>query len=136
MVTKKLLLYVPPSKIGQPLVYHLVKDFDLMVTIFRAKITEEENGYLVLDVKGEDENIKKGMEFIRSLEVEVNETSKGMRWDEQKCTHCGNCPSHCPTDALSVPDRKTMRISFNEDLCVQCLSCIDNCPFGAMSSLF
>ncbi|HQH26045.1 MAG TPA: 4Fe-4S binding protein [Oligoflexia bacterium] len=136
MTTKKLFLYFPPTKIDAPIVYHLVKEHNLTVNIFRAKVTPDENGFLVLDVTGDDENIESGIEYIRSLNVEVNEQSKGLRWEEEKCVHCGNCVPHCPTDALSVIDRQTMRISFNENLCIQCLSCIENCPFSAVKSVF
>jgi L-aspartate semialdehyde sulfurtransferase ferredoxin len=136
MATKKLFLYFPPNEMDKPIIYHLVKDFNLTVNIFRAKVTPDENGYLVLDVSGEEKDISGGIDYIKSLEIEVNEQSKGLRWEEEKCTHCGNCPSHCPTKALHIPDRSNMRVTFNEDLCIQCLSCIENCPFGACSSVF
>ena len=136
-VTKKLFLFFPHTEADKPVIYHLVKDFDLMVNIFRAKVTPEENGYLVLDVSGDDEKIAAGIEFIKtSFNIEINDSSKGLRWDAAKCTHCGNCVPHCPTDALSIPDRNTMLVCFDEDQCIQCLNCLQNCPYGAVSSLF
>lgn len=136
MNTKKLFLYFPSTKVDQPIINHLVKDYNLTVNIFRAKVTPEESGYLVLDVGGEEADIPQAIEYLKSLDIEVNETGKGLHWEQQKCVHCGNCPSHCPTGALQVVDRDTMRLRFDEDLCIQCLSCIDNCPFGALTSVF
>jgi Pyruvate/2-oxoacid:ferredoxin oxidoreductase delta subunit len=134
--TRRLLLYFPKSETEKPIVYHLVKDYDLVINIFRAKVTPEEYGYLVLDVTGSEQNIARGMEFVRTLNVQVDETQKGVRWDRSRCTMCTNCIPHCPTKALHVADRTTMEVAFASELCVECLSCLENCPFGACSSIF
>ena len=136
MVTRKLMLYFPKSETEKPIVYHLVKDYDLVVNIFRAKVTPEEYGYLVLDVTGTEENIQRSLEFVRGFNVRVNEASVGVSWNADKCTHCGNCLPHCPTHALAVADPKTRRVAFDAKTCVECLSCLKNCPFGACASLF
>jgi ferredoxin len=136
MSTRRLLLYFQKSETEKPIVYHLVKDFNLVINIFRAKVTPEEYGYLLLDVTGSDEDIRRGIEFVKTYNVQVDETNKGVRWDAEKCTMCTNCIPHCPTKALHVTDRATMEVAFSSDLCIECLSCLDNCPFGACTSIF
>ena len=136
MSTRRLLLYFPKSETEKPIVYHLVKDYDLVINIFRAKVTPEEYGYLVLDVTGSEENIARGVDFVRTLNVQVDEAQKGVRWDQVRCTMCTNCIPHCPTKALHVADRATMEVAFASELCVECLSCLENCPYGACSSIF
>ncbi len=136
MVTKKLLLYFPKSETDKPIVYHLVKDYDLLINIFRAKVTSDEYGYLVLDVTGTEENIEKGIQFARGFDVTVNDADKGLQWDESRCTSCGNCLAHCPTKALHIGDPESREVRFDRSLCIDCLSCIKNCPFGACSSIF
>ncbi|MDA3811669.1 MAG: 4Fe-4S binding protein [Spirochaetaceae bacterium] len=135
-MTKKLMLYFPECETEKPIVYHLVKDFDLMINIFRARVTPDEEGFLVLDVTGEENNISLGIEFLKSLEIQVNEDVKGLTWDKNKCVQCGSCIPHCPTDALSIPDRNTMELVFKSNECIECLSCIKVCPFGAVASIF
>ncbi|MFO7848834.1 MAG: 4Fe-4S binding protein [Spirochaetia bacterium] len=136
MSTKKILLNFSKHISEKPVVYHLVKDYDLVINIFRARITTEEEGHMVLELDGDDERIKGGIEFIRSYGVEVSEAEKGLKWDPEICTHCGNCLTHCPTEALALEDTKSRKIRFDSDLCVECLACIDNCPYGALRSLF
>ena len=136
MITKKLLLYFPTSETDKPIVYHLVKDYDLIINIYRAKVTPEEYGYLALEVSGTEENIEKGIEYARTFNVKINDADKGLKWDESRCTSCGNCLTHCPTNALFVTDVKSRKVSFDSNLCIDCLSCIKNCPFGACSSIF
>jgi L-aspartate semialdehyde sulfurtransferase ferredoxin len=134
--TRKLLLSFPKSETEKPIVTHLVKDYGLIVNIFRARVTPEEFGYLVLDVTGSEQDIDRGVQFVRGLGVEVNEASVGVAWDREKCTHCGNCLPHCPTHALRIVDGATRAIGFEPGDCVECLACLTNCPFGACSSLF
>jgi len=126
----------PRSATEMPVVTHLVRDYDLEVNIYRAMVTPEEEGYLVIDVTGTDENIEQGTDYARDLGIVVNDREKGLTWDENLCTHCGNCLSHCPTRALTLADPATRRITYQEHLCVECLNCIENCPYGACSSIF
>lgn len=136
MITQKLFLYFPKSETEKPIVYHLVKDHDLMINIFRAKVTPEEEGYLVLDVTGKKENIDKALEYIRSFNVRIQEKGRGIFWDKEKCVMCSQCTAHCPTAALHIAERGSMEVDFNEDLCVECMACIKVCPYSACSSVF
>ncbi len=136
MSSKKILLSFDKDISEKPVVYHLVKDYDLIINIFRARITTDEQGYMVLELEGDEDRIAGGIEFIRSYGVEVSEAEKGLRWNEELCTHCGNCITHCPTGALDLTEEKSRKIRFDSDLCVECLNCIENCPYGALSSLF
>lgn len=136
MTTKKLMLYFQTCETEKPIVYHLVKDYDLVINIFRAKVTPEEEGFLILDVTGDEENIERGIEFLKQFNVEVRDDQKGLFWDKNRCTSCGNCIPHCPTGALSYLDRNKMEVTFDAVKCIECLSCIPNCPYGACSSRF
>ena len=136
MITRRLFFHFSKCETEKPIVYHLVKDYDLIINIFRAKVTPEEEGYLVLDVTGTDQNIQRGMEFMKTFNVTIEDTIKGLNWNGLTCTHCGNCITHCPTHALHIEDSVSREVSFDASLCIECLSCIKNCPFGACTSVF
>jgi len=136
MSTKKLLLRFPKCETEKPIVYQLVKDYNLMINIFAAKVTQDQEGFLVLDITGEDEWIERGMDYVRSFGVIIQAVDSGIVRNLELCTHCGNCLSHCPTHALHVADRTTMKVELNQSLCIACSACIVNCPFGACSSVF
>ncbi len=136
MATRRILLGFPPGETEKPIVSHLVKDYDLEINIFRAKVTPEEHGYLVLDVSGSEDGIRRGMEWVRTCNVSVNESTVGVAWSAERCTHCGNCVPHCPTKALRIADQRSRTVSFSAGDCVECLACLTNCPYGACSSLF
>ena len=136
IITQKYFLHFPVCETNTPIVYKLVKDFDLEVNIFRARVTCEGEGYLVLDVKGEAGSITKAMEYIASFGVTISSVKKGVVRDETLCNHCGNCISHCKVGALHIGDMKTRKVVFDDKLCIACGKCVDNCPMKACSTVF
>jgi ferredoxin len=135
-VTKKLMLFFPRCECEKPIIYHLVKDYNLVVNVFRAKVTPEEEGYLVLDVTGTEEDIERAMAFVKTFNVSINYSGKGVTRDENSCTHCGHCITHCPTGALRIDDKATREVIYSEADCIECQACIRVCPFGALASAF
>jgi ferredoxin len=135
-VTKKLMLFFPRCECEKPIIYHLVKDHNLIVNVYRAKVTPEEEGYLVLDVTGTEQDIQSGMDFVKTFNVTVNYTGKGVTWDTDQCTHCGHCIPYCPTGALYIADEATREVAYDETKCIECLACVRACPFGVCVSAF
>jgi ferredoxin len=135
-ITRRVILAYPKFISGQPIITGLVREYDLEVNIYRASVTPNEEGYIALDITGDEEQIQDGLEFIKSFQIDVNLTMNSMLWDENKCAGCGNCVPHCPTNALHVIDDRSRKIDFSRDRCIECLKCIQNCPFGACSTIF
>ena len=135
-VTKKLMLFFPRYDSEKPIIYHLVKDYNLLVNVYRAKVTPEEEGHLVLDVTGTEEAIQRGMEFVERFDVTINLTGKGVTRDSDRCTHCGHCVVHCPTGALYIGNGATREVVYKEADCIECLACIRVCPYAACASAF
>jgi len=136
MKTRKLLLTFKKKSADRPIVYLLVKDFGLIINIYRARISAEETGSMILEVTGSEDAINKGIAFVESEDVIVDDAQKSFLWDEKLCTSCGNCLTHCPVNALHIESRETMKVVFDPALCFDCLGCIDNCPYGACQSIF
>ncbi|HYW78869.1 MAG TPA: 4Fe-4S dicluster domain-containing protein [Thermoguttaceae bacterium] len=135
-ITKKLMLFFPRCDSEKPIIYHLVKDHNLIVSVYRAKVTPEEEGYLVLNVTGTEQDIEGGIAFVKTFDVTINDTGKGVTRDEDRCTHCGHCVVHCPTGALHIADRETREVVYSEAECIECLACIRVCPYNACASAF
>jgi len=135
-VTKKLMLFFPKCECEKPIIYHLVKDYNLVVNVYRAKVTPEEEGYLVLDVTGIEGDIERAMAFLKTFNVSINYSGKGVTRDENSCTHCGHCITHCPTSALRIDNKTTREVIYSEADCIECMACIRVCPFGALASAF
>jgi L-aspartate semialdehyde sulfurtransferase ferredoxin len=135
MATKRLVFSFPAHLLDQPITYQLVKRYDLMVNILRARITPKEQGRLVVEVSGKKKNLVSGLKFIADLGVEVQPLAQDVRWREDRCIQCTACTSICPTGALSVA-RPEMRVSFNHEKCIVCELCVPACAYHAVEIIF
>ncbi len=131
MVRHKIVLRFPHEQVDKPIVSKLVRDFDLDFNILKASITPREEGLLVLEIMGGEENYNRSLDYLASCGVTVQPLSQDIRRNEERCTHCGACIAVCPTDALSV-DRESMEVRFDDGECVACELCIKTCPPRAM----
>lgn len=131
MIRHKIVLHFPHEQVDKPVVSKLVRDFDIDFNILKASITPREEGLLVLELTGEEENYQRGLDYLESCGIKIQPLSQDIRRNDGKCTHCGACMAVCPTDALTV-DRDSMEVSFDDDECVACELCVPVCPPRAM----
>ena len=131
MISKKIVLRFPPKLVDKPIVYKLVKDFDLIFNILRARVTPKEEGELVIELKGNKEKYAQGMKYLKELGVKIQPLSRDVTRDEERCTHCGACITICPTGAFYM-DKRTMQVIFDASKCIACELCVKGCPPRAM----
>jgi ferredoxin len=135
MIKKRLVLTFPPTLVDQPITYHLVKDYDLMVNILRGVVTPNEQGRLVVELTGKKKSLEQGIKYIKGLGVEVESLAHDIKRYDEKCIRCTACIPNCPTNALDV-DRSTMEVTFIKDRCILCELCVTVCPYKAMEIQF
>lgn len=131
MVQKKIVLKFPSGLGDQPIVYKLVKDFDLIFNILRARITPQEEGEMVMELKGTKEHYAAGIQYLKKLGVKVEPLSQDVTRDETRCTQCGACVTICPTGALAL-DTASRQVIFDPEQCIACELCVRSCPPRAM----
>jgi len=129
MAPAKIVLRFRADRSEQPVIYRLVKDFDLIVNILKASINPHKEGTMVLELTGT--RYADGIEYLRQQGISVMPLAEEVTRNEEKCTHCGACTVHCPTKALYI-EHPTMEVKFNGNDCVVCLMCLKVCPVRAM----
>jgi L-aspartate semialdehyde sulfurtransferase ferredoxin len=135
VVSKKVVLRFPKRMVDRPIIYRLAKDYDLEFNILKASITPEQEGLLVLELKGNQQEYDKGIEFLIKAGVKIQSLSQDVTRNEQRCTHCGACITVCPTGAFKL-DPQTRMVIFENDKCIACGLCIPACPPRAMEVHF
>jgi L-aspartate semialdehyde sulfurtransferase ferredoxin len=131
MRTKRYVLTFPPEEVESPVIYHLVKEFDIKPNILRASINPQEQGTMVLELNGRKENLDKALEYLKGLGVIIEGLGQDIAMNETRCIQCGACTGFCPTGALDY-ERPAMKVVFNEDKCIACELCLTACLTRAM----
>lgn len=134
MASENVLLIFKSRVMYKPVIYRLARDFDLVFNILEAKILPRREGRILLELRGEEEQIRDGIRFLEENNVKVEYLADKIWREEERCVHCGACTGLCPTDALYVvPDE--MKVAFDVRKCVACGMCGLACPFGAMKDI-
>jgi len=128
---RKVVLRFPHRLVDKPIIYRLVKDYDLMFNILKASVTPNEEGLLVLELSGKKKDYDEAVRFLAEAGVELQLLAQDVFRNEDRCTHCGACVTICPVDAFVV-DPVTRRIDFQHTKCIACELCIKPCPVRAM----
>jgi len=135
VVSKRIVLHFPSRLVDQPIVYRLIKDYDLAFNILKASVIPDEEGLMVLELIGEQDNYDKGIKYLTKTGVRIQSLSQNVTRNEERCTHCGACITICPTDAFEL-EPITRRVTFDDDKCIACELCIKACPPRAMELHF
>ena len=133
MPTERLLLNFPSKIVKKPVVYRIVKDFDLEFNILRAEITSDLEGKMLLEIKGPKEKIEECKAYLEKEGVEIKEADKGIILDKEACVNCGLCVSLCITKALYLKEG-SYEVDFDIDKCILCGLCLNCCPVNAIKS--
>ena len=67
---KRVKLTFPQRLIKEPVIFTMAKKFEVMPNIRRARVTETV-GEMVLELEGTDENLDKGIRYLREQGIEV-----------------------------------------------------------------
>ena len=132
-ISKKIVLHFPPNLVDKPIIYHLVKDYDMEFNVLKASVTPKEEGLLILELIGERKAYDAAVVFLKKTGVQVQPLVKDITRLEERCTHCGACVTICPVSAFVV-DQVTRRVDFVSDKCIACDLCLRVCPVRAMET--
>jgi len=126
----KLLITFPNSTGDKPIVYNLIKKYDLEINIIKASFDFNFQGTLFVEVNGKSENIANALEYIESQGVLADFINSTISIDEKACVECGLCTSACQSQALIL--NSDQALVFHNNRCVGCNLCIKVCPSRAI----
>ncbi|MBA7711292.1 Ion-translocating oxidoreductase complex subunit B [subsurface metagenome] len=132
---KRIVLHFPKRLVDRPIVYRLIKDYELEFNILKASVTPDEEGLMVLELSGEQTDYDKGVTYLAKTGVRIQSLSQNVIRNEERCTHCGACVTICPTGAFEV-EPVTRQVKFYNEKCLACGLCIKACPPRAMELHF
>ncbi|NOX80584.1 MAG: 4Fe-4S dicluster domain-containing protein [Deltaproteobacteria bacterium] len=135
MYTRIYFLRFPKETSDQPIIYYLVKRYDVEFNILKADILPQREGIMIIEFKGNRENIREALSYLKDLGVQVERLAGKVSRDDEKCFQCGACTGICPVGALYMR-RPEMAVLFDPDRCSGCGLCVAACPVRAMAVSF
>ena len=124
-----------PENSGKPVMCHVVRRYGITFNIVAARTTPGKEGYLTIEMWGDEQNCKDSLQYLRDEGIIVVSAKQHVSRKDELCMHCGMCLALCPVGALSVEPR-TRLVLFNEDECTACGMCTRICPVQAMQADF
>lgn len=71
MIARRLLLSMNADLVKEPILYRLVKDFDLVPNVRRADVSKAE-AWIVLEIQGgSEDHIQEGIDYLSKLGIDV-----------------------------------------------------------------
>ena len=74
-IERKVHLAYPPHLVDQPIIHEFIRKFDVVVNILEANVTPQE-GWLLVAVRGEEQVVNEGLEWMSAQGIEVKEWAK------------------------------------------------------------
>lgn len=121
----------PKGISDKPVIYRLIKEYDVEVNILRADILPQREGILIIEMAGTKSNIADSLTYLEKLGVVIERLASRIRRDDERCFQCGACTGVCPVGALSLR-RPDMTVMFDAEKCTGCSQCVLICPVRAM----
>jgi len=71
MIHRRLRLTFPEAQVTEPVIYRVVKDFDVVPSIRRASI-ENHFGWMIVDFSGEEASLDAAEAYLAGIGVEIS----------------------------------------------------------------
>ncbi len=129
-MAEKYVLGYDSATVSEPILWKLIKDYNVEVNILKASISPGLEGSLLVELNAEQhDDIEKALAWLASIGISCVSVAKRLNWDEDTCVDCGACTGLCFSQALTM-NRETWKLQVDKDKCVACGNCVKACPFG------
>lgn len=71
MAKRRVHLTFPENLVQEPIIYNLGKQFDIVTNIRRANV-EDNFGWVILELDGDEKGLDKGLKYLEEQGVQVN----------------------------------------------------------------
>lgn len=68
--SRRVFLTFPQNLIREPVIYHLGHKFDVVTNVRQANV-EQDIGWMILELEGEEIEVGKALDFLRDQKIEV-----------------------------------------------------------------
>ena len=119
------------ENVSRPVLYELIKKYDLLFNILHADINYGSEGVLITEIEGNEKNIEDALAYLSEFGIKYHLYEKTIIRRDDECIDCGACTAVCPTRALIINSEGYLE--FDKEKCLVCELCIKACPLRIIS---
>ena len=97
----RIVLHIPAGLVTEPLIYRIVKDYDVTVNILKAEVVANADGLMVLGLQGGGDSLAAAKQFLTDQGVRLQSLNRDIHINRELCTDCGACADICPAGAIT-----------------------------------
>jgi ferredoxin len=132
---EKYVLEYTEDVVDEPIIYSLIKRFDIRVNILRAEISPGHEGSMLVEIEATPERIEEAKAFLSEHSVSMTPIAESLGFKAEECIHCGACTAVCFSGCLTIgaPD---WTLHVDRSKCTACGLCVPACPLGLFTLKF
>ena len=130
MFSERIYVHFPRNLVQEPILSIVTREYDITFNIISARITENEEGVMKVELRGQRPSVLAALEYMRKKGLNIRSLSKFVTIDRALCTDCGACVVHCPTAALYYGAER--EVVFDSKKCIACELCRPACAYRAV----
>lgn len=132
---RRYILEYSSSMVDEPIIYTLIKEYDVKVNILRAEVSPGHEGSMLVELEGDSTNISAGIDYLAGRDIRLMTIAQSLSFDEDRCVDCGSCTGVCFSGCLSM-DPVKWELVVDREKCIACGLCVKACPFRLFSLKF
>jgi len=132
---EKFVLAYTEQVVDEPILYNLVKLFDVKVNILRAEISPGREGSMLVEIDSEPAQIAAAEQYLAEQAVRMIPISQSLGFKSEECINCGACTAVCFSGCLTIgePD---WTLQVDRSKCIACGLCVKACPLKLFTLQF
>lgn len=112
-----LTLVLPAENYAKPIIYHLIKEYNIKITILKAEIIPKKQGYLLIEAEGAEASLQNALQFLAQEQIKTIPDDKQTPVYKIAGAPCNTCAAACFSDAIVV-NKQTLQQESRKETCI------------------
>lgn len=132
---EKFVLEYTEQVVDEPIIYNLIKRFDVKVNILRAEISPGNEGSMLVEIDSEPDKVTAAKKYLEKQAVRMIPIAQSLGFNQEACMNCGACTAVCFSGCLTIgePD---WTLQVDRSKCIACGLCVKACPLKLFTLQF
>ncbi len=129
---RKIVLHFSREIWDKPIIYRLIKDFNLILNILKANVLPKRESFMVLEIEGSDGDCRDGIEYLKECGVTIESIEQDIRTGRREMYALRSLYGDLSDRGAVNKSRNDGSYLLRPNMCSGCELCVSACPPRAM----